>query len=273
MVTYDGRPSPFTQLTSTSDWESLFSSAGIADGIDNVNSAGLAPSLDTPGRNAVMTAGQCVIKGALWRADASVSTPIPAASAQNRYDRLVIQLSRAAATSPAYVQPVIVQVTPGASPAVPPLIQTPTGIFQIPVSHWLSQSTGALSALVDERDFVFDVWHNFPAPLPSGFANSGSCRYKMVQSRYVFLHFAVTVSTGAASGGPALYQMPVAYSPTVAQRMSGMGYYANGQITPSIASMRGSVNTDGTLQLLGFPGGAVNTGITEIDYSGYYALD
>jgi hypothetical protein len=151
MVTYDARPSGFTQLTSTSDWESFMSSAGIWDGIDGSNS--FVPSLDTSGRNAVISAGQCLIKGQLWRADAPVSTPIPAASSQNRIDRLVLRLSRTASTSATVIAPVVITGTPAASPAPPPLTQTATGIFDISVSQWTSNSSGTLTGLADQRRY------------------------------------------------------------------------------------------------------------------------
>jgi hypothetical protein len=150
MATYDARPSAFTQLTTTSDWESFVSSAGIWDGIDG---NGFVPSLDAPGRNAVMGGGQCLIRGQLWRADAAVPTPVPAASAQNRLDRLVIQLNRGATSSPTVVQPVVITGTPSGSPALPPLSQTFGGIWQIPVSYWTSTSAGALSSLIDQRQY------------------------------------------------------------------------------------------------------------------------
>jgi hypothetical protein len=151
MVTYDARPSAFTQLSTTADWESFLSSCGITDGVDGP--ASFVPSLDTGGRNAVISAGQSVVKGQLWRADAPVSTPIPGASAQNRLDRLVIRLNRGATSSPAVVAPTIITGAPSGSPVLPPITQTPTGIYDIPISNWLSTSAGGLTTLVDQRQF------------------------------------------------------------------------------------------------------------------------
>lgn len=151
MVTYDSRPSAFTQLSTTADWESFMSSAGIADGVDGPNS--FVPTLDTSGRNAVISAGQGLIKGQLWRADAPVSTPIPGASAQNRLDRLVLRLNRGATSSPAVIAPTIITGTPSGTPVLPPIVQTPTGLYDIPISNWLSTSAGAVSTLVDQRQY------------------------------------------------------------------------------------------------------------------------
>ena len=194
MVTYDARPSPFTNLTQTLDWEYLFSAANIDDGIDNTQGGSMAPSLDTGGRNAVIAAGNAIIKGQLWRCDASVSTPIPGASAQNRIDRLVLQYNRGATTSPTVIQPLVVTGTPGSSPTEPPLTQTPGGIWQIPICSWTSASSGALSGLADERQIIQDSWHTLALPgSPSGL--SGSARYKMVQYHMVLWDFNITWAT------------------------------------------------------------------------------
>jgi hypothetical protein len=66
----------------------------------------------------------------------------------------VIQLNRAASSSPTVVQPVVITGTPSGTPTLPPLTQTPTGLFQIPVSYWTSASAGSLSGLVDQRQFA-----------------------------------------------------------------------------------------------------------------------
>lgn len=160
MVTYDARPSAFTQLSTTTEWEALHTLMGKVSGIDLSTGSGMNPTLDTGGRNAVIADGNCVIKGQLWRCDAPVSTPIPAASASNRIDRLVIRLTRTATTSATVVQPVVITGTPSGSPVEPPLVQTPTGIFDIPVSSWLSTSAGGLTTLVDERQIAVDTWHD-----------------------------------------------------------------------------------------------------------------
>lgn len=148
MVTYDARPSSYTQMTTMAEWEAFLQACGIFDGIDGTTS--FVPSLDTGGRNAVVSAGSCVIKGQLWRADAPVSTAIPAASAQNRVDMLVLQLNRAASTSPAILQPVVVAGASG-STNPPALTQNASGIWQIPVATWTSTSAGALTGLTDIR--------------------------------------------------------------------------------------------------------------------------
>jgi len=183
MTTYDARPSAFTQLAATSEWEALLSIAGKLSGIDGSVGSAMVPSLDTGGRNAVIADGNAVIKGMLWRCDAPVSTPIPAASAQNRIDRLVLQLNRGATTSPTVIQPVVVTGTPAASPVIPALTQTTGGIWQLPVSHWTSTSAGALTTLVDDRFLANDSWHNVVGDTGwSAISGVGPLRYRFTSS-------------------------------------------------------------------------------------------
>lgn len=204
MATYDARPSQFTQLTLTSEWEYLFSAGGIPDGIDMTIGSAMNPSLDTGGRNAVNADGVVVIKGQLWRCDAPVSTPIPAASAQNRIDRLVLRLTRGATTSSTVVTPTVITGTPGSSPTKPPLTQTTTGIWDIPVSSWSSTSAGAITSLLDERLPSKDMWHDLRA-LSSGFigTNAGEYppQYRMNAQRRVELFGTVqTPPSGSYNG-------------------------------------------------------------------------
>lgn len=179
MTTYDARPSAFTQLSATSDWEALLSIAGKLSAVDGAVGSAMVPSLDTGGRNAVIADGNATIKGMLWRCDAPVSTPIPAASAQNRIDRLVLQLNRGAVTSPTVIQPIVVTGTPSGSPVIPALTQTAIGIWQLPISHWTSTSAGALTTLVDDRVLANDIWHNVVGDTGwSAISGVGPLRYR-----------------------------------------------------------------------------------------------
>lgn len=155
MTVTNARPSPFLQLTAQGDWETATAGGfGAGDGVIAAISGALAPSLDGAGRNAVMAAGACMVKGSLWSCDASVNTAIPAASGQDRIDRLTMRLTRTAGNATAFLQPNIITGTPGGSPVIPSLTQTTTGIWDLPIAHWTSKSTGALINLVDER---FDI--------------------------------------------------------------------------------------------------------------------
>jgi hypothetical protein len=252
MVTYDARPSAFTQLSTTADWESLLSVIGVPEAaIDGSAALGhwMAPSLDTGGRNAVIDAGQCVIKGQLWRCDASVSTPIPAASAQNRIDRLVLRLTRGAATSAAVVAPAVVTGTPSGSPALPALTQTPTGIWEYPVCHWTSTSAGALQSLIDDRRITNDTWHDM-RPLSNGFVGTVAGRTPP-QYRFSddckFVEVAGELNTPPTTGnynGVNFFTLPPNYAPKYTVQKWFCGGVSDGIATPMIY-----VGTIGNMQL------------------------
>lgn len=247
MATFDARPSAFTQLTTTGDWEALLSSLGCLDGIDASSGSALAPSLDVPGRNIVIADGRVVIKGMLWNCDAPVSTAIPAASAQNRLDRLVLRLTRGATSSPNVILPTIITGTPSGSPVLPPITQTPTGIFDIPVCNWLSTSAGAVQSLVDERRYNRDRWVNVPPP--SGW--SGINRYK----RYPELGFVVVdiqCTHAGATGNITFMTLPSGYAPASAH--SNIPVIAN-NADPVNSNQRIDFNTNGSVVTFALPAG------------------
>jgi hypothetical protein len=239
MAVYDARPSSFNQLSLTSEWEYLFAAAGVQDGIDGstLGAAAMTPSLDTVGRNAVIAAGNVLIKGQLWRCDASVSTPIPAASAQNRIDRLVARLTRGATTSATVLQPVVITGTPSGSPVEPPLVQTTAGIFDIPICSWTSTSAGALTTLVDERDFIIDYWHTVALPSTGGF--SGAIRVKKIELQNLcVLDVAIRWTNTAGTLFNTVGNLPPGYYPTTNVPRtfpSGIGGSPTGPLLPSIA--------------------------------------
>lgn len=247
MTTYDARPSAFTQLTTTGEWELLLSSLGCLDGIDSNTGSALTPSLDLAGRNIVNADGQVVIKGMLWRCDAPVSTAIPAASAQNRLDRLVIRLTRGATSSPNVVLPTIITGTPSGSPALPPITQTTTGIFDIPIAHWTSTSAGAIQSLVDERVYNRDRWTNVPPP--SGW--SGINRYK----RFPELGFVVVdiqCTHSGATGNITFMTLPAGYAP--ASNHSNIPVIAN-NANPANSNQRIDFNSSGSVVTYALPTG------------------
>jgi len=139
----------------------------------------------------------------------SVSTPIPVASAQNRIDRLVLRLNRGASTSPTVVQPVVITGTPSGSPIEPPLVQTPTGLYDIPVCSWTSTSAGALTGLVDERQYCLDTWHNISSP-----GWTGVLRVKKLPPSWKSVVLDVHINSISASGGGAGSTMGVFPDPT-----------------------------------------------------------
>jgi hypothetical protein len=188
------------------------------NGIDGSVGSAMVPSLDTGGRNAVIADGNVSIKGQLWRCDAPVSTPIPSASAQNRIDRLVIRLTRGATTSATVVAPAVVAGTPAGTPVIPALTQTPTGIWEFPVSHWTATSAGALTGLIDDRRLTNDQWHDM-RPLTNSFIGSitnwppGQYRFSD-DCRYVETGGAIqTPPTAGNYNGVTFATLPPAYRP------------------------------------------------------------
>lgn len=136
-----------TQITGLPGWESLFSALqydGIYYGVD--------PTLNSAGRTVNFTTGAAYIRGIYKPVVDVLTASVPAASSQDRVDRLVFRWDRTQTDPAAFIVPTILTGTPGTS--TPPALTTvisPTGIYDIPVCRWTSQANGALSGLVDER--------------------------------------------------------------------------------------------------------------------------
>lgn len=274
MVTYDARPSAFTQMTTMSEWEALWSAGGGVTAIDGSVGSAMAPSLDTGGRNAVIADGNAVIRGQLWRCDAPVSTAIPAASAQNRIDRLVLRLTRGAATSATVVQPVVITGTPSGSPTLPPIVQTAGGIYDIPVSHWTSTSAGALTGLVDERRLTQDPWHDM-RPLANSFVGTNA-GYLPPQYRFSddmkYVEVAGWVATPPTTGGynsVTFYTVPANYRPTNAASTQTYKWPTT-QVTDGSATPTIGVTNQGQLMFNYLPASLPQT---QIGIFGRYPLD
>jgi hypothetical protein len=249
MATYDSRPSAFTQMSTTGEWEYMHSAMGCVSAIDASMGSAMVPSLDTVGRNAVIADGVVVIKGQMWRCDAPVSTPIPAASAQNRIDRLVLRLTRGATTSVSVVAPWIITGTPSGSPVLPGIQQTPTGVWDIPVCHWTSTSAGGLTTLVDDRRVANDQWHDM-RPLGNSFvgtvAGNPAPQYRFSDD-IAFVEVAGFMQSPPTAGnynGVQIVQLPPAYRPIYNSQRWMIGGVADGIASPTM-----SINTNGSLFL------------------------
>jgi hypothetical protein len=248
----------------------MLSVLGPPAAIDAAVLNAMTPTLDTGGRNAVIASGNVLIKGQLWRCDAPVSVPIPAASAQNRIDRLVIRLTRGATTSPTVVQPAVVTGTPGTTPVIPALTQTPTGIWEYPVSHWTSTSAGAISGLIDDRLLANDTWHDM-RPLTGGFAVPSAPNYPP-QYRFskdcLFVEVAGWLRTPATAGNyntTAFANVPPAYRPSQATH----AWLVTG-VPDSAASPKIQVDSTGNLSY-NFASGTLAQ--TQFSIYGRYPLD
>ncbi len=142
-----------TTVSTIGDWESLFYPA-FQSGVVTAVGDELAPSLDTAGRNAVIGTGGAILRAFYKPVSASTPTPIPAASSQNRIDRLVLRLDRSQTVAANFIVPAVITGTPGSSPQLPALTQTTTGLWELPVAHWTSSASGALTGLTDDRSYV-----------------------------------------------------------------------------------------------------------------------
>lgn len=146
---------PPTQLTTATQWESFFvaglgGATGVAQGVGGT----FAGSLNSGTRSAVLATGAAMVRGFYVNGGSASSTAIPAASGQNRIDRLVLRLDRTASAAGNWILPVVIEGTAGASPQVPALATSPTGSYDTPICHWTSGSDGSLGTLVDDRVFL-----------------------------------------------------------------------------------------------------------------------
>lgn len=266
MVIYDARPSAFTQLSTIAEWEYFHAVSGARSAVDGP--VAFLASFDVPGRNIVATQGVAAIKGQLWRADLAFSTAIPAASAQNRLDRLVLRYNRAATTSPTVIVPTVITGTPSGSPALPSLTQTATGIWDLPLCYWTSASSGALSGLTDDRKLIMnDGWHSISAP-----ANFfGGVSYRMTSESVVMLAGQIQLATSGSYNNVVIATLPANYRPIGDKYMHVVctalsSAYGNNSGAPGLPYIL--VKTDGTVQLSGFPG-AINGALIYIDGCNY----
>jgi hypothetical protein len=146
---------PPTLLTTAAQWESFFvAGMGGATGIAQGVGSGFVGSLNSGTRSAVVATGAAMVRGFYVNGGSSVSTSIPAASTQNRIDRLVLRLDRTASAAGNWILPVVIAGTPSASPQLPALATSLTGAYDTPICHWLSGSNGSLGTIVDDRVFM-----------------------------------------------------------------------------------------------------------------------
>jgi len=155
---------PPTQLSTATQWEAYFvAGMGGATGVAQGVGSGFAGSLNSGTRSAVVSSGAAVVRGFYVHGGSSVSTAIPAASGQNRIDRLVLRLDRTASAAGNWILPFVIEGTPGSNPQLPALAVSPTGSWDTPICHWTSGSNGSLSALVDDRVFMGQQTLAFPS--------------------------------------------------------------------------------------------------------------
>lgn len=150
----DAYPLPgVSSITTTAQWEAFFTAVTPSSGVVVGYANELAGSLDASGRTARIATGAAFLRGFYKPVSSLTSTAIPAASASNRVDRLVLRLDRSAGTAANFVKPTVLTGTSGST--VPPALSTSTtGSWDLPICRWTSASSGALTGLVDERQFI-----------------------------------------------------------------------------------------------------------------------
>jgi hypothetical protein len=255
-----------TTVSTITDWENLFA-PGFETGVVPGNGNELAPTLDTSGRNAVIDTGNAIIRAFCKPVSVSTATAIPAASSQDRIDRLVLRLDRSASVAANFIQPVVITGTPGSSPALPALTQTPTGLWDLPIAHWTSKSTGALTGLADERYFAGNSdWHSL-APYQSHFSLpvDGFGKYRRTRDNELQISAALAVTGGANPNTLNTNPLPPAYIPaSTAGNASSIGTATRGghwfpvaagilavPDNPNNAGPRATISSDGYIVVCG----------------------
>jgi hypothetical protein len=111
----------------------------------------LAPSINSASRTVSTATGAAFVRGFYVSNTAGVYTAsVPAASAADRVDRLVLRLDRSQTTAADWLKPIIVQGSSGS--ASPPALQTSdTSLYDLPICRWTTKANGTLTGLVDER--------------------------------------------------------------------------------------------------------------------------
>jgi hypothetical protein len=133
-------------------WEAYWVGVGGgAIGVMAGKAGELAPSINSGARTVSLATGAAFVRGFyIVNPSSTYTASVPAASAADRVDRLVLRLDRTASVAANWLKPVIVQGTSGS--ATPPAIQSSdTGSYDLPLARWTTKADGTLAGLVDER--------------------------------------------------------------------------------------------------------------------------
>jgi hypothetical protein len=164
-------PDPAHTLATMSQWEAFF--LGITGVIPGVGGL-FAASMNSGARTVTIQSGATLIRGFYMSGSSATTFNVPAASAGNRVDRLVLRLDRTQTTAGAWITPVIIQGTSGST--TPPAVQTSlTNQWDQTICRWSTNSDGTLSGLVDERYMVGAKLAQFPSTArpPASFPGLG----------------------------------------------------------------------------------------------------
>jgi hypothetical protein len=107
---------------------------------------------------------------------------------------------------------------------------------------------------------------------------SGTLRYGVVLQNLVAVNCVLTVSSGAGAGTITLFNFAGSeWTPLTSQR-GAVGFFTNENGSTTIAdlaammNMRWQAGEGGAFSILGFPGGAAGTGVTEVSFNAIYTL-
>lgn len=149
-------PTPDGNTVATmTDWEAYWvGGLGGASGVMAGKLGELAPSINSGSRQVSAATGAAFVRGFyVANPSATYTASVPAQSAADRVDRLVLRLDRTASVAANWLKPVIVQGTSGS--ATPPAIQSSdTGSWDLPIARWTTKADGTLTGLVDERQLA-----------------------------------------------------------------------------------------------------------------------
>lgn len=111
----------------------------------------LSPTINSGARTVSVATGAAFVRGFyIANPSATYTASVPAASAADRVDRLVLRLDRTQSTAALWLRPLIVQGTSG-SLTPPTLLSSETGSWDLPIARWTTKADGSLAALQDER--------------------------------------------------------------------------------------------------------------------------
>ena len=133
-------------------WEAYWvAGLGGASGVMADKAGELAPSINSGARTVSVATGAAFVRGFyIANPTTTYTASVPAASAADRVDRLVLRLDRTASTAANWLKPVIIQGTSGS--LTPPAVQSSeTGSWDLTIARWTTKADGTLTGLVDER--------------------------------------------------------------------------------------------------------------------------
>lgn len=210
----------------------------LTSGVDAGDGPGaLAVTLNASSRNAVVAPGGGWVKGRYRPKQATAdNVPIPAASTQDRIDRVVFRLDRTAAALADAVKPVIITGTPANSPTKPAILDNAT-FYDEPLASYRATAAGTLTGLVDERRFTaLGARSSLTASPPPGNAPVGSLWFQtdginslgqlLVKQKTDGTHIVAAQDTGWVNLAPTGFWQSVSSSPPAIRAKNGFGALA-----------------------------------------------